>query len=64
MMNLSSIEGKKALEELRCKKSKSAFSKMLEKNKFINILIRSNRLGGSPLNYFFRLQQSLFNKSK
>jgi hypothetical protein len=31
MMNLSSIEGKKALEELKCNKSKSAFRKNVGK---------------------------------
>ena len=40
MMDLNPIEIKKALKEIRGWKSKTPLSKMLEKNKLINIIIR------------------------
>ena len=51
-MDLNPIKTKKALKEIRARKGKTAFKKMLEKNKLANIFGGHDiRLGGSLVDY-------------
>ena len=52
VMDLNPIKTKKALKEIRARKGKTAFKKMLEKNKLATIFGGHDiRLGGSLVDY-------------
>ena len=65
IVNRNPIEMKKASKEIGRREGKTPFNEMLEKNKFVNIVVgHIIGLGGSPLDYLLRLKETLPNKPK